>query len=157
MSVRLGRLAHRGRLGGTVTLATALCGCAQLPPRRPAAVPAVPAGMARVWFTRDDSPHVEIDQSYVRMNGAILGITEPGGAFYRDVAPGQYKITVDTYGIDVSQFPQGALAAGQVAYFKILESRTWASGGASTNWERPTFYVWPMPAPVAADSPVLRR
>jgi hypothetical protein len=122
-----------------------------------AAVPAVPAGMARVWFTRDDSPYAEIDQSYVRMNGAIVGITEPGGAFDRDVAPGQYKITLDPCGIDVSQFPQGALAAGQVAYFKILESRTWASGGASTNWERPTFYLWPMPAPVAADSPVLRR
>ena len=157
MSIRLSRFAHRWRRGETIMLVTALCCCAQLPPRRPAAVPAVPAGMARVWFTRDDSPYVEVDQSYVRMNGAIVGVTEPGGTFYRDVAPGRYEITVDTYGVDVNQFPQVALAAGQVATFKILESRTWASGGASTNWERPTFYVWPMPAPVAADSPVLRR
>jgi hypothetical protein len=132
-----------------IALFVALCGCASLPPTGAVAIPAVPAGMARAWFYRDDVPYSSLDRPYVRMNGAIVGISESGGAFYRDVAPGQYYVTVDSWGVDVNQFPHAVLVPGETAYFKIFSSGVWASGGATANWARPTFYVWQMPVAMA--------
>ena len=135
---------------GALVLALGIGGCAGPPPAGGVAVPPPSPGMARVWFYRLDQPYVALERPYVRMNGAIVGISEPGGAFYRDVAPGTYYVTVDSYGRDVNQFPQVALATGQTVYLQIIGSRYWASGGASANYLRPTFYVWLMPAAVAA-------
>jgi hypothetical protein len=151
MAIDFSRFARRCRRSGTIALVAALCGGAPMPPSFAAAIADIPAGAARVWFYRDDAPYVEVDPSYVRMNGAIVGLTEPGGVFYRDVAPGRYYISVDTSAYDVNQFPWVTLAPGQVAYFKIFQSRIWASGGgASQNYERPTFYVRLIPPAIAA-------
>jgi hypothetical protein len=130
-----------------------LAGCSAIgapPPVGSVAIPPVPPGLARVWFYRLDLPYVAIQRPYARLNGAIVGISEPGGAFYRDVAPGTYYATVDSYGRDVNQFPEIGVAAGQTVYLQVLGSRYWASGSASTNWARPTFYVWLMPPEIGA-------
>jgi hypothetical protein len=130
-----------------------LAGCSAVgapPPVAGVAVPPVPPGMARVWFYRIDQPYVALGRPYVRMNGAIVGISEPGGAFYRDVAPGEYYVTVDSYGTDVDQFPEIAVVAGQTVYLQVIGSRYWASGGLSTEWTRPTYYVWLMQPQVGA-------
>jgi hypothetical protein len=134
---------------GAAVLVALLGACASLPPVGSVAIPPVAAGMARAWFYRDDQPYISTSRSYVRMNGAIVGISEDGGAFYRDVSPGQYYVTVDSYGVDINQFPQATLVPGETAYFKIFVSNVWASGGATTNWARPTFYVWQMPTAMA--------
>jgi hypothetical protein len=93
---------------------------------------------------------------YVRLNGAITGISEPGGVFYRDLAPGTYEVTVDSDGTDVQQFVTVQVAAGQQAYVKVLVSKDWASGGGGDRggsaWQRNTFYTWQIqPAAAAAD------
>jgi hypothetical protein len=135
---------------GALALVFALMGCAAPPPTGSVAIRGLAPGLARVWFYRIDLPYVALERPYVRMNGAIVGISEPGGAFYRDVAPGTYYVTVDSYGRDVNQFPEIAVVAGRTVYLQVIGSRYWASGGASANYLRPTFYVWLMPPEVAA-------
>ena len=139
------------RCGPTVGfLLAALGGCALPPPVSAAQMPPVPPGMARVWFYREDAPYISQARPYVRLNGAVIGISEDGGAFYRDVPPGQYYVTVDSYGVDINQFPHVVLTPGETMYFQIIGSRYWASGGSGRDdWTRPTFYLWVEPAEVA--------
>ncbi len=47
------------------------------------------------------------------MNEGIIGISEQGYAFYRDVPAWRYHITVESYGRDLYQFQDVALAAGR--------------------------------------------
>jgi hypothetical protein len=115
-----------------------------------AQIPPVSAGMARVWVYRVDAPYISQGRPYVRLNGAPIGISEDGGAFYRDVPPGQYHVTVDSYGVDINQFPHVVLASGETMYFQVIGSRYWESGGSGRDdWTRPTFYVWVMPPQIA--------
>lgn len=145
--------------GGPVLgfLLVALGGCTSLPPTSAVSIPPIRADMARVWFYREDAPYITQARPYVRMNGAIVGISEDGGAFYRDVPPGEYYVTVDSYGTDINQFPHVILVPGETEYLQVIGSRYWASGSASTTWTRPTFYVWLMPndigGPAVARSP----
>ena len=58
-----------------------------------------PPGMARIWWYRALEPYSSLATPYVRMNGAIAGVSQPGGAFYNDVPPGHYHLSVDTIGV----------------------------------------------------------
>ena len=73
------------------------------------------------------------------MNEAIVGISEQGGAFYRDVPAGSYHITVESYGRDLYQFEDVALAPGQQQYVKVLSLRSWVQ--SQRNFGRDTFYA----------------
>jgi hypothetical protein len=147
----------KSRIVSAMAVILALAGCSSLAPTGATSIPPIPAGTARVWFYREDAPYISQARPYVRMNGAIVAISEDGGAFYRDVAPGEYYVTVDSYGVDINQFPHVILVPGQTVYLQVIGSRYWASGGAGANWLRPTFYVWVMPndvgGPAVARSP----
>lgn len=122
-----------------------------------AAIPKIPAGMARAWFYREDMPYDGLDRPYIRMNGAVVGISELGGAFYRDVSPGEYYVTVELYRNFVNQFPHVDLMLGETAYFQVFEVGSLSSGvGASRDYARPSFYIWEMP-PAVAGAAVARR
>jgi hypothetical protein len=129
--------------------------CSQLPPTASVAVPPIPAGEARVWFYRDGGAYDGKGTPYLRMNEAIVGISEPGGASYRDVPAGPYHITVDSYGKDFNQDKNVRLASGQELYVKIVSLRAWVGGGGSGNegggddFARDTFYVWLIPPEIA--------
>jgi hypothetical protein len=149
------RVLHCLRSAGVIGVLVGLCGCAPLPTGA-VTIPPIPAGMARVWFYREDMPTETPQRPYVRMNGAVIAISEDGGAFYRDVPPGQYYVTVDSYGVDINQFPYIALVAGQTMYLQIFGSKYWASGGGvgegGGGWSRPTFYVRVMPNDVGGQA-----
>ena len=133
-----------------IALAVTLCACAAQPTTGSVSIGKVPPGIARAWFYREDEPYNGLDRPYVRMNGAIVGISELGAAFYRDVAPGSYSVTVDSYRRYINQFPHVSLAPGETAYFRVLEESSSSSGvGAARDFARPSFYVWVMPAAVA--------
>jgi hypothetical protein len=88
------------------------------------------------------------------MNDAIVGISEPGGASYRNVPAGPYHIAVDSYGKDFNQDKNVQLAPGQELYVKIVSLRNWISGGGgsengSGEYARDTFYVWLIPPEIA--------
>jgi len=139
---------------GILSLAGAAC--AQLPSTASVAVPPIPAGEARVWFYRSGNPYDGVGTPYLRMNEAIVGISEPGGASYRDVPAGPYHITVDSYGKDFNQDKNVQLAAGQELYVKIVSLRAWITGGGGggdgaggSDYDRDTFYVWLIPREIA--------
>jgi hypothetical protein len=163
--MRYGSLVRRiAGAGRTLLLIIALSGLGSGAPVRAAPPPAspyaaVPPGMARIWIYREDEPYESSATPYVRLNGAIVGVSQPGGAFYRDVPPGTYTVTVDSIGTDVNQFATVSLAAGQEVFIKVLVSGSWDSGGGGGDrgggWARPTFYTWQI-APQAAQADIAR-
>ena len=127
-------------------LLLAAASCAQLPPTSSVAIPSIPAGAARLWFYRDYEPYETLARPYVRLNEQIVGISEPGGAFYRDVAPAHYSIRVDSAGRDFNQVADAELAAGQEAYAKVVSLRSWLDDDCEPWGGCDTFYVRLMPA-----------
>jgi hypothetical protein len=88
--------------------------------------------------------------SYVRFNGRIVGVSQPGEAFYRDVAPGDYDVTVDSPGRDVDQFARVAVAAGQQLYIQVQVSKLWDCSGSAMASCRDTFYTRVQPPQIGA-------
>ncbi|MBV8132220.1 MAG: hypothetical protein JO282_06895 [Alphaproteobacteria bacterium] len=137
---------HRWRGTALLLIATS---CAQLPPTSSVPIPPVPAGGARLWFYRDGGPRETQERPYLRLNGLIAGISEPNGVFYRDVSPGHYAVTVDSYfGTYVNQFADIDLAAGQEAYVKVLSQGQWL-GGDVGGADVENFYTQVIPAEAA--------
>lgn len=150
MSMPSGKTARWSRCFGAVAAFAALGACVSQPTTGSVAIPKIPAGMARAWFYREDLPYDGLDRPYVRMNNAVVGISELGGAFYRDVSPGEYYVTVESYRNFVNQFPHVDLMPGEMAYFQVIELGSLSSGvSASRGFARPTFFVWLMPAAIA--------
>ena len=141
---------------GACILLLAMAGCAQLPSAGSIAIPPIPLSQARVWFYRDANLYESLERPYIRMNGGVVGISEPGGTFYRDVPPGNYHVSVDSYFPQVNSTRDVSLAPGQQVYFKVLpETQPCGGGGGgdggggSGECMRASFYVWTMPPEVA--------
>jgi hypothetical protein len=132
-----------------VWLLLAANGCAQAPSMPSAAVPPIPPGEARVWFYREFIPSESLNMTEVRMNGAYAGYSRLGGAFYRDVGPGQYLITVASWGVDANQSAVLALVAGQEAFIRIESLRSWSELGERNGAARDTFYARLIPPQIA--------
>ena len=124
-----------------------LSGCSQVPLTNSVAIPPVPAGAARLWIYRNDGPNDKHDRPYLRLNGQVAGIAEPNGAFYRDLPPGPYTVSVDTYGAPFpNQFARVDLAAGQVAFVKVLSMLEKVGGPVAS---RAFFFTQLVPADTA--------
>jgi len=139
------------RLGRIILLFVAL-GWIAAPRPGVAETAGPPPGYARIWVYRYDEPYVSLATPYVRFNGRIVGVSKPGAAFYRDVPPGEYYVTVDSEGRDVNQFAHIAVAAGQQVYIEVEVSKYWdCSGGArGGGWCRDTFYTRLQPPRIGA-------
>jgi hypothetical protein len=137
-------------------LATAAC-VHPPPPTASVAIPPISAGEARVWFYRPIDAYDSMATPYIRVNDAIVAISEPEGASYRDFPPGHYHIAVDSYGKDFNQDADVQLAAGQELYVKVVSLRAWVDttsgggGGGVSGGDngRNTFYAWLIPAETA--------
>jgi hypothetical protein len=83
------------------------------------------------------------------LNGHIAGIVEPNGVMYRDVPPGQYTVTLDSYGVPYpNQFAEFNLGAGQEAFVKVLSMRE-KVGGEFGVGNRTRFFTQLFPADAA--------
>jgi hypothetical protein len=81
----------------------------------------IPPGQARIWFYRDYEPFVSRNFALVDLNGARVASLPPaGGPVYRDVAPGHYRITPESWGTDINQSKEVDLAPGQEIYARSL-------------------------------------
>jgi hypothetical protein len=145
-----------GRLcrSGAAAILASLLACAPFSSAGAAGASAgVTPGYARIWLYREYQPYVSLARPYVRFNGGIVGISEPGGAFYRDVTPGSYNITVDSDGRDVNQFARVTAAAGQQIYVEVdpLRHSNCASGIRGGEC-RPAFYTRLRPPQAAASA-----
>jgi hypothetical protein len=107
------------------------------------AIPSIPPQQARVWFYRDLQPSGLPDVPYVRLNGAIAGTAYQGEAFYRDIPPGNYHVTVDSMVKDVNQSVDISLSGGQDAYIKVEQLDNWNQDEGEPTFA--TFYARLMP------------
>ena len=114
--------------GASFCLAAA--SCAPPPTTASVAIPPIPPQQGRVWFYREvDTADQNTTTPYVRLNGAIAGVPEQGGAFYRDVSPGRYQITVDSEGMSPSPYRDVALVAWEQIYARIGLGGSWNGQG----------------------------
>lgn len=137
---------------GAAMLLLATAGGTAAPAQTASFPPQIPPQQARIWFYRDLNINGTQARPYLRLNGAVVGISEPGGSFYRDVAPGQYHITVDSYGVDSNQTRDVDLLPGQEVFAKVVSNDNWVDfggGGRSGGFHRDTFYVWTLPPQIA--------
>jgi hypothetical protein len=104
-----------------------------------AQLPPVPSGRARFFFYRDYEPYESLSRPYATLNGDVAGVSEPGGVFYRDVAPGRYLVSVRNYTFYPGQDKTVDIGAGQTAYVKVESLRSYNSGDSS--YEPDTFAV----------------
>jgi hypothetical protein len=126
--------------------------CVQMPPAASYPIPPVPPQQARIWFYRDLAYYGTMATPFVRLNGVAVGVSQTGGAFYRDIPPGHYHISVDSYGVDFNQTRDVDLAPGQEIYAKVVSLDNWIEGGGgrrSGGYHRDTFYVWLYPPEAA--------
>ena len=120
------------------------------PPAAPYLNAVPPPGMARIWFYRDLNPNETLAMAYIRLNGTVAGVSEAGGAFFRDVAPGRYHISVDSYVEDRHNEADVTLAPGMEAYARVLPLDDIDQGGGGGKgggggYRRNTFVVWLYP------------
>jgi hypothetical protein len=122
----------------------------------PAAAPYVsspaPLNQARIWFYREANPYDGIGLPYLRLNGTVVGVSQPGAAFFVDVPPGHYHLSADSYGEDFNQTRDIDIGPGQVAFAKVLSNEQWFYGGGgrrSGGYQQDTYYVWTL-SPQAA-------
>ena len=109
-----------------------------------------PPGTARIWFYQDYEPYGTRNIAPVALNGAVIGYAQPeGSAFYRDVVPGRYHVTVGQQGEDVNQDAWIDIAPGQQAFVKILGTNNWDAGGDNQIYSHDTYYARLMPPQVA--------
>jgi hypothetical protein len=126
-----------------------LTGCSQVLPTSAAVIPPIPAGGARIWIYRNDGPYESQDRPYLRLNGQVAGISEPNGAFYRDLPPGHYTVSGDSYGVPYpNQSAQFDLGAGQEAFVKVLSMRERVGSGDQIS-SRALFFTQLVPAEAA--------
>jgi hypothetical protein len=140
-----------------VILLLGMAACAGPPMTASVSIPPIPAGAARVWFYRPVDAYDSLTTPYIRMNDAIVGISLPNGASYRDVRAGQYHIAVDSYLDSPEQDQNVSLVPGQELFVKVVSLREWITGGAGGGsgeggggtYNKDTFYVWLIPPEVA--------
>lgn len=129
----------------------AMAGCAQPPPAAPYLATPVAPGTARIWFYRDPNPYETLATPYIRLNGVVAGVSEPGGAFYRDVPPGHYRISADSYYSDPTMDRDVDVAPGGEVYAKVLplDHSVLGGGVSGTGYHRNNYVVWLYPPEAA--------
>jgi len=70
----------------------------------------------------------------VDVNGVYVGSVEPGGAFYRDVAPGTYNIMPQNQYLDYNQNTKVAVVPGEQAFIAVLDLTSWANAVSGGQW-----------------------
>jgi hypothetical protein len=116
------------RLVSALLLGVAACaGPSGVPfPEVAATVPTLPPGEGRIYFYRDYEPYESLSRPPLYLNGNEVGVSIPGGVFYRDVMPGTYEIKVLSLGLYPNQFKTITVKPGDTFYAKIESLRSWS-------------------------------
>jgi hypothetical protein len=93
------------------------------------ALPAVAATKARLIFYRDGNPYDTLVWTRVSLNGENVGASAPGTVFYRDVAPGTYRIGVDSEKLYPDQAKTVVVEPGSTTFVKVVGLPYWGQSG----------------------------
>ncbi|MBV9199493.1 MAG: hypothetical protein JO320_18520 [Alphaproteobacteria bacterium] len=135
--VRRNRVLAAGSLGVLGLLALGGCANPSAPGGSPAQTPPLGAGMARIWVLRQTDPeqgNFEAARPTVFANGAPLGESQEGTAFFHDLPPGTYKLTVQAFGTPAKQSDTVQLSAGMQSYVQIQAVPNWEEGSRVGGW-----------------------
>ena len=145
----IGKLVRAIVLGAAGTLIAAVAAVAQMLP--PAAIAPVAPPTARVWFYRDLNPNESLAEPYIRVDGAVVGSSVPGAAFYRDLPPGRHRLSVDSYINDKYQTIDVDAVPGSEAFVKVVPNDNYVEGGGefSGGYHRNSYVLWLYPAEAA--------
>ena len=136
---------------GAMSLLLLLASCSQLPSTGSVTIPPIAAGESRIWLYRNEGLHESHETPYFRLNGQPAGISEPNAALYRDVPPGHYTVSVDSYGVPYpNQFANFDIHGGQEIFIKVVSMHERVGGGGDSGFGlRAIFYAWLIPADAA--------
>jgi hypothetical protein len=129
-----------------LSLFLGLAGClgptAPFYPEVATTIPPVPPGQGRIYFYREYEPYESLSRPPLFLNRQVVGVSIPGGVFYRDVPPDTYEVSVRSPGAFPNQFKTIAVKPGDVFYAKIQSLRSWYGGqNRFREFERDTFVV----------------
>jgi hypothetical protein len=120
-------------------LAGLIGGCDTAPQMPLGAMPTVAPGMARVYVYRDATIYDSQLWSQVSLNGEAVGSSAPGKVFYRDVAPGTYRIEARSDKLYPEQAKTVVMAPGSATFVKVENLPFW--GQSARQWQGTTFVV----------------
>ena len=103
--------------------------------RSQAQIPPIAPGMARVWFLRDKDPQEARGAPIIYANVQPVARSEPGAASFRDMPPGHYRFTIQSFG-EPTGYKEVQLAPGSQTYLDIQWGESWLHGRPGDN----TFY-----------------
>ncbi|HZB93549.1 MAG TPA: DUF2846 domain-containing protein [Stellaceae bacterium] len=132
------RTRHFRTISGLL-LAAWLGGCDTATQAVQGPVPPVPAGEARLYFYRDADVYDGTEVTTVSLNGAPTGASGLGTVFYRDVAPGTYRISVSSDKLYPDQDKTVQVGAGSTTFVKVESQPYWGQSG--WEWQGNTFLV----------------
>lgn len=107
---------------GLVALVGALTGCAATGPKfatQETQTPKLQADKGRVYFYRVDSMLGKALQPEVKLDGSVVGKSQPGGYFYTDAVPGNHEAETSTEASNKVSF---VLDKGEVKYVRTKVS-----------------------------------
>ena len=99
----------------------------------------MPADRARIYFYRAYEPDKSVAGPDITPSGKVAGVSEPGGVFYRDVPPGEYRVAASHDPFYADEDKTLSLAAGSTAFVKIESIRGYDSGNHT--YDPDTFVV----------------
>jgi hypothetical protein len=120
-------------------LAASLGGCVTAPRTREALVMPVPPGKARVYFYRDPDYYDGLEWTVLSLNGVRVGTVAPGTVFFRDIAPGRYRVDVRSDKLYPDQAKTISVAPGTTIFVRVEAQPFW--GQTALLWQGNTFLV----------------
>ncbi len=105
-----------------IASAILLTGCAASGPTHQsmeASIPALKADMGRVYFYRPNSMVGAAVQPAIKLDGAVVGESKPGGFFYVDTTTGSHEAATSTEATNKVSF---VLDKGEVKYVRTKVS-----------------------------------
>jgi hypothetical protein len=122
-----------------LALAGGLGGCDTAPQPPAAVLSPVPAGMARFYVLREPTIYDSPTWTAVSLNGEVAGSSAPGTVFYRDVAPGTYRVEARSDKLYPDQVKTVVVKPGSATFVRVDNLPNW--GQSPRQWQGTTFTV----------------
>jgi hypothetical protein len=106
-----------------------LLACSDHPPVEPTAAERPPPDKGRLYIYRDASSYGSQVWTAVSLNHIKIGDSAPGTVFYRDVAPLDYEIGVQSDRRFPNEFKTVRVAPGSITFVKVQFQPLWDKNG----------------------------
>jgi hypothetical protein len=123
----------------TLALAGGLSGCGTASQLPVAVATPVPDGMARFYVLREPTIYDSPTWTAVSLNGEVAGSSAPGTVFYRDVAPGTYRVEARSDKLYPDQVKTVVVRPGSATFVRVDNLPNW--GQSPRQWQGTTFTV----------------